>query len=52
MRIRIQMWIRILSWPYTKICKKKPYKVLKRTKKIAQKLKTMELVHMYRYFIF
>ena len=36
MRIRIQM--RILSQPY-KTCKKLPYKVLKKTKQIAQKIK-------------
>ena len=46
MRIRIQMRIRIMSQPY-KICKKFPYEVLKKTKKIAQKLKTMELKYNY-----
>ena len=45
-RTWIQMRIRVLSQPY-KICKiKLACKVLKKTKKIAQKLKTMKLVHM------
>ena len=34
MRIRIQMWIRILGQPY-KICEQLPIKVLKKTKQIA-----------------
>ena len=46
MRIRIQMRIRILSQPY-KIFKQLPYKVLKKTKKIDQNLKTTKLVHIY-----
>ena len=41
--------IRIRSQPY-KIFKKSPYEVLKNIQTIVQKLKTMELVHIY--FIF
>ena len=50
LRIRIQIFfsmrIRILSQP-NKICKKLPYKVLKKTRKIPHKLKIMELIHIY-----
>ena len=46
----ISMQIRILSQLY-KICKKLPYEVLKKTKKNAQKLKTMELVHINLIFL-
>ena len=39
-------WSGSRSWAsLTKFVKKLPYKVLKNTKKIAKKLKTMELVH-------
>ena len=46
MRTRIQMRILILSQPY-KVLKKLPNKVLKKTRKIPHKLKTMQLVHIY-----
>ena len=44
------MGIRILRQPY-KICKKKLYTVFIKTKKIDQKLKTMELINIYFFCI-